>query len=153
MRNLYMVLLLVVMVVVFSACGEKTNSSENVEKEAVVEVKEDAVEEALEEESVAKAEVMEEAVELVDGMRPEFKEAMDSYEAFYKEYCKVLKKYKENPADLAILTEYSGLMEKSIEMGEKFEEWDEDELNTEELKYYVEVSGRITQMLVEVGEE
>ncbi len=30
--------------------------------------------------------------DLVDGMRPEFKEAMDSYAAFYEEYCAVLKK-------------------------------------------------------------
>lgn len=33
--------------------------------------------------------------ELVDGMRPEFKEAMASYEAFYDEYCNIMKKYAE----------------------------------------------------------
>lgn len=104
---------------------------------------------AVKEDSDAKA--ADDSEDLVDGMRPEFKAAMDSYEEFYEEYCEVLKKYKENPADVTILTEYSELMEQSIEMGEKFEEWDEDELNADELKYYVEVNGRVTQMLVEVG--
>ena len=32
--------------------------------------------------------------DLVDGMRPEFKEAMDSYEEFYEEYCEVSKGLK-----------------------------------------------------------
>ena len=41
--------------------------------------------------------------ELIDGMRPEFKEAMDAYEAFYKEYCELLKKYTANPTDFSIL--------------------------------------------------
>lgn len=89
---------------------------------------------------------------LVDGMRPEFKEAMDSYEEFYKEYCDVLKKYSSNPTDLSILTEYTKLTEQSVEMSEKFEAWDEGEMNDAELKYYLEVSGRVTQMLLEVGQ-
>lgn len=45
--------------------------------------------------------------ELVDGLRPEFKEAMDSYEAFYDEYCAFMKKYMKNPTDLKLL-EVSG---------------------------------------------
>ena len=90
-------------------------------------------------------------VDLVDGMRPEFKEAMDSYEEFYEEYCEVLKKYMEDPTDMTVLTEYSDLMQQSIEVAEKFEEWDNGDLNTEELKYYVEVNGRVTQMLVEAS--
>ena len=89
--------------------------------------------------------------DLVDGMRPEFKEAMDSYEEFYEEYCEVLKQYMEDPTDVTVLTQYSDLMQQSIEMAEKFEEWDNGELNTEELKYYVEVNGRVTQMLVEAS--
>lgn len=175
MKKLYMALFIAVMVVTLIACDEKmasnevvgneaavseTVQSEVVENEVVLEEVESTVEavveveeETLEEERVVETEEADNAGELVDGMRPEFKEAMDSYEAFYEEYCEVLKKYKEEPTNLAILTEYSGLMEKSIEMSVKFEEWDEGELNTDELKYYVEVSGRVTQMLVEVGGE
>ena len=89
--------------------------------------------------------------DLVDGMRSEFKEAMDSYEEFYEKYCGVLKKYTADSTDVTVLTEYSELLEQSIEMSEKFKEWENDELNTEELKYYVEVNGRVTQMLVEAS--
>ena len=84
-------------------------------------------------------------------MRPEFKEAMDSYEKFYKEYCEVLKKYNNNPTDLSLLNQYTKLMQQSVEMGEKFEIWDNGEMNDVELKYYLEVSGRVTQMLIEVN--
>ncbi len=88
---------------------------------------------------------------LVDGMRPEFKEAMDSYEVFYEEDCNVLKKYNSNPEDMTILLEYTELMQKSVEIGEKFEAWDEGEMNDVELKYYLEVNGRVTQMLIEAS--
>ena len=52
--------------------------------------------------------------QFVDGMRPEFKEAMDSYEAFYVEYYDMMKKYNNNPTDLSILAEYSELMDKVL---------------------------------------
>lgn len=89
---------------------------------------------------------------LVNGMRPEFKEAMDSYEAFYDEYCAFMKKYNANPTDTSLLKEYSDMMSKMLEMDEKFNEWEGNDLNTEELKYYAEVSNRITQKLLSVAE-
>ena len=85
-----------------------------------------------------------------DGIRPEFKEAMDSYEAFYTEYCEFMKEYSENPTDLTLLTKYSDMLIKVEEMNKAFEEWDEDELNNEELKYYLDVNNRVTQMLIDV---
>lgn len=86
-----------------------------------------------------------------EGMDPEFKAAMDSYEAFYREYCDVIKRYNANPTDLTILTEYTDLLQKSIDMSANFEAWDESEMNNAELQYYAEVNGRVTQMLLEVG--
>lgn len=90
--------------------------------------------------------------ELVDGMRPEFKEAMDSYEAFYDEYCDFMKKYYANPTDLKLLTEYANMLQKSSEMGQKFEAWENDEMNDAELKYYLDVNTRVMQKLLEVSE-
>ena len=90
------------------------------------------------------------APELVDGMRPAFKEAMDSYEAFYNEYCDFMKEYSENPSDLTLLAKYSELMAKAVEVDEAFEKWDEGEMNDAELKYYLEVSNRVMQKLVEL---
>ena len=84
------------------------------------------------------------------GMRPEFKEAMDSYEAFYDEYCAFMKKYQANPADLSLLAEYANMMSKLTEMDEKFDAWEDGDLNDEELKYYMEVQTRVTQKMLEV---
>lgn len=90
--------------------------------------------------------------ELVDGMRPEFKAAMDSYEAFYDEYCDFMKAYADNPTDLGLLADYADMMSKAADMSEKFDAWNEDEMNDAELKYYLEVSNRVAQKLLEVAQ-
>lgn len=87
---------------------------------------------------------------LVDGMRPAFKEAMDAYEAFYNEYCDFLSKYAQNPTDFSLLGQYAGMLSKAGEMDEAFKEWKEDDMNSEELQYYLEVSSRVLQKLAGV---
>ena len=86
-------------------------------------------------------------------MRPEFKEAMDSYEAFYDEYCEFMKKYNANPTDTELISSYGDIMTEMVEMTEKFEAWEENDLNTAELKYYIEVNNRVAQKLVEATGE
>lgn len=86
---------------------------------------------------------------LSNDMRPEFKEAMDSYEAFYDEYCEFMKKFANNPSDLGLLAEYGDMMSKMTDMSEKFDAWDEDEMNKAELEYYLEVNNRVAQKLLE----
>lgn len=90
--------------------------------------------------------------ELVDGMRPEFKEAMDSYEAFYEEYCEIVKKYTQNPSDMELLADYTDMVSKAAEMSEKFEAWENSDLNDAELAYYLDVNNRVTKKLLEVSE-
>lgn len=90
--------------------------------------------------------------ELVDGMRPDFKEAMDSYEAFYDEYCEIVKKYTENPSDMELLADYTDMVSKAAEMTEKFEAWENGDLNRAELEYYLDVQNRVTKKLLEVSE-
>jgi hypothetical protein len=84
------------------------------------------------------------------GIRQEFKDAMDAYEAFYDEYCNILKKYYANPADMTILAEYTRLMTKAVEMDEAFAKWENEDLNNEELKYYLEVNNRVMQKMLDV---
>lgn len=86
-----------------------------------------------------------------DEIRPEFKAAMDSYEAFCDEYCDFMKKYAENPADLAMLAKYADMMTKYSEMNKNFEAWDESEMSEAELKYYLEVLSRVTQKLADAA--
>lgn len=84
-----------------------------------------------------------------DNIRPEFKEAMDSYEAFYDEYCDLIKKYTQDPSDITLITKYADMMQKVVEVDEKFKAWDEKDMTTAEQKYYIEVSVRIEQKLLE----
>lgn len=83
-------------------------------------------------------------------LRPEFKEAMDSYEAFYDEYCDFMMQYKENPSDLKLLAGYYDMLIKLSEMEESFEAWEDEDLSKEELAYYVEVTNRVAQKLLEI---
>lgn len=84
------------------------------------------------------------------GIDPEFKAAMDAYESFYAEYCELLKKYTANPTDLTLLAKYADMMSKAEQMDAAFEAWNEDDLNSEELKYYLDVNNRVLKMLVDI---
>ena len=91
------------------------------------------------------------SAELVNGMRPEFKEAMDSYEAFFDEYCAFMKKYNssENPASM--LSDYMSFLSRYTETMSKLDEISDDEMNNAELLYYMEVMERINQKLLEIN--
>lgn len=81
------------------------------------------------------------------GIRPEFKAAMDSYEAFYNEYIDFLEEYYQNPADLSMLGRYTELLAKSEEMERSFDAWDESDMSNEEIIYYMEVTTRIEERM------
>ena len=90
--------------------------------------------------------------ELVDGMRPEFKEAMDAYEEFMNEYCEFMEKYAESDGlDVGLLADYATYMSKYVEAMEAFEKWDGEDLNAKETAYYIEVQTRINKKLLEVA--
>lgn len=91
--------------------------------------------------------------ESVDGIRPEFKEAMDSYEEFMNEYCDFMQKYAESDGtDVGLLTDYADYMSKYADVVASFEAWDNGEMNTEETAYYLDVQTRINKKLLEVTE-
>lgn len=99
------------------------------------------------------AEKSSDSAELMDGMRPEFKQAMDSYEEFMNEYCEFMKKYAESDGtDVGLLADYASYMKKYADMVEDFEAWDDGEMNTAEAVYYLDVQTRINKKLLEVGE-
>lgn len=81
----------------------------------------------------------------------DFKAAMDSYEKFFDEYVAIIKKYKANPTDLSILTDYATYMSQYADMIQKLEEWESKDLNTAEAAYYVDVQARIAKKLLEVA--
>ncbi|MBQ6314792.1 MAG: hypothetical protein IJI11_04225 [Mogibacterium sp.] len=60
---------------------------------------------------------------------PEFKKTMDDYEAWFDHYCEVMKKYKDNPSDMELLSEMTELLTEETEMLEQMENMDESEVN------------------------
>ena len=96
-------------------------------------------------------EISEESSEeaLVDGMRPSFKAAMDSYEQFYDSYCEILKQYQEDPSNTELLQTYTNMLVQLQEMNNSFEKWDDEDLNDVELKYYLDVNIRVMQKLTD----
>lgn len=85
------------------------------------------------------------------GIRPEFKEAMDSYEAFFDEYVDFMKKYQQNPSDLSLVTEYLDYMTRYTDAMEKMNALDDGTLSTEESAYFIEVTARINKKLLSVA--
>lgn len=91
--------------------------------------------------------------ELVDGMRVDFKEAMDSYEDFMDEYVAFMEKYSESDGtDASLLSDYASYMTKYAECVEKFDEWESEDMNATETAYYIQVQSRVSQKLLDVAQ-
>lgn len=86
-----------------------------------------------------------------DTVTPSFKEMMDSYEAFFDEYIDFMKKYKDNPSDLSLISEYTEYLSKYSDYMSKLSAVDTDSLSAADLAYYTEVNARITKKLAEVA--
>lgn len=135
-----------------TAKKEKPAESEAVETEASepAAVETEAVPES---EPPAETKTPDNSAESADGMRPEFKAAMDSYEAFMNEYCDFMAKYSESDGtDLGLLADYTDYMSKYANVVKDFEAWDNGEMNTVEMAYYLDVQTRIEKRLLEVME-
>lgn len=86
-----------------------------------------------------------------DGLRKDFKEAMDSYETFMNEYCDFMEKYSKNPTDAGLMADYMSYMEKFDDFTNKFDQWGGEDLNDAELAYYLEVQTRVYDRLAEAA--
>ncbi len=86
------------------------------------------------------------------GIRPEFKQAMDEYEAFFDEYCTLLKKLSENPDNLTLLMDYASFMSQYTDYMNSLDALENEDLTTEELAYYIEATARIEVKLLEAAQ-
>ncbi len=86
-----------------------------------------------------------------EGIRPEFREAMDSYEAFFDEYIAFMKAYSESGNSLEMMDDYLSYMQKYVDMTAKLEALDDGSMSDEEMLYYTEVMLRISQKLTDAG--
>ena len=148
MKKLKKILIVVVALVLISSlakCGgsSKEEPAPNTEADSTEMVSED---EALDEEAAEESD-NDSALIL-----PEFKKTMDDYEAWFDHYCEVMKKYKDNPSDMELLSEMTELLTEETEMLEQMDSMDESEMNNAELAYYIEVTARIEKKLLEVAD-
>ncbi len=87
----------------------------------------------------------------IDGVDPELKAFLDSYEAFVDEYVVFMKKYQSDPTNaVAMLQEYSEIMAKYNDFAVKVEQYDSEEMSPADAKYYLEVTSRCSQKMLDV---
>lgn len=88
-----------------------------------------------------------------DMIRPEFKEFMDSYEAFYDEYIAFMKEYENADSNdaLIMMGDYMNYLTKYSEFMEKLDSIDENELTDAEALYYAEVTLRVSQKMLQAA--
>lgn len=139
--------------------AEAAVGTENVTEETAKQEVEETVAESRTEEIATESETEEQQPAMdsdtstvgEDGMRKDFKEAMDSYEAFMNEYCDFMEKYSKNPTDAGLMADYMSYMSKYDDFTKKFDQWGGEDLNDAEFAYYMEVQTRVYERLAEVA--
>lgn len=127
--------------------SEKEVSSEEQKKETVSDEKETTVEKESEEENSEKEEESEKKELNQNEIRPEIKDAIDSYETFMDEYIDFMNKYNTSNST-ELLMEYMDWLSKYADMAEKMEKMEGD-LTEAETKYYTEVMARISGKMIQ----
>lgn len=87
----------------------------------------------------------------LSGVTPEFREAMDSYEAFFDEYIAFMQGMGEEDDGLAFLLRYAEMLSRYEEAIEAMDAIDEDSLSAADELYYLEVLSRISAKLLAVS--
>lgn len=84
---------------------------------------------------------------------PELKEFLDSYEAFVDEYIEFMNKYNQNPTDATLLAQYMDYMTKLADFEKKANNYaaQEGQMSTADYNYYIDVTTRCTQKLLQVS--
>ncbi|MGN1313182.1 MAG: DUF6591 domain-containing protein [Candidatus Nanosyncoccaceae bacterium] len=80
-----------------------------------------------------------------------WKETLDTYEKWVDSYVAFMKKYKNaNSSDMAsMMGDYSKMTQELVEWSDKVDKLD-DNLSSDDLKYYLEVTSRCTQKMAEI---
>ena len=97
-----------------------------------------------------------EETEEIEEVDPEFKAALDQYEAFVNGYCDFLEAYLKADTDtqLSMMEDYAVWMSQYTEVMDAVRTLDacQDEMTPAQLSYYVEVTARVSQRMIEFSE-
>ncbi len=86
-----------------------------------------------------------------DGVTPELKAFLDSYEAYMDEYIEFMTLYKDDPSNLEYVAKYATMMAKYAEFARAVEKYDVDEMSEADQDYYIEVMTRINQKMIDAS--
>ena len=88
-----------------------------------------------------------------DGVRPELREFLESYEAFIDEYIAFLQKYAQSdPTEMVgMMGDYYSILARYGEFSEAIDALDASDMNSAELSLYLEVTNRVSQKLLSVA--
>lgn len=157
-----LIIIVIVLLAVLKACFGKDDKPESkYEEPKVVEKQEDlkpveeqpqeVVEEPkLEPEVEVEEEPQEEVVDQ-NGIRPEFKKSMESYEAFFDEYIEFMSSFKYEDAGLSTLAKYAEFLAKYEKAMSEMDKIDESELTEAEDKLFLETQLRINNKLTQAA--
>lgn len=85
------------------------------------------------------------------GVDPDLVAFLTEYEKFIDSYCEFMEKYYKNPSDLSMLTDYAEFMKQYAEFADKVDAYDSDEMSTADASYYIEVTARCSQKMLQLA--
>lgn len=83
-----------------------------------------------------------------DGVDPDFKAAMDEYEAFIDEYIKFIKNIEEEGKPVSMLADYTKMMTQYSEFAAAMAEYESEELSDADAAYLIHVNARVQTKLL-----
>lgn len=93
--------------------------------------------------------------EETETINPELKKALDDYEVFINQYCDFLDAYltADTNEQLAMMSDYTAIMSQYSDVADAIRALGEcrDQMNSEELKYYLDVTNRCSTRMIECG--
>ncbi|MBQ5911257.1 MAG: hypothetical protein IIW94_04550 [Clostridia bacterium] len=146
MKRIVTLLIALILVITMSACGVETNEPVQSESDDISSVLLD--ENESDSEDTATTSSIEESSEETstdDGWRDFLKE----YEEWADKYIAVVKKYKSNPSDLSILTEYTSLI---TELADWTERADDLSNSIVDVKDAAEYSAELVRIAAKIAE-
>lgn len=84
-----------------------------------------------------------------DGVTPEVKEFLDSYESVMNKYCDFMANYDSN--DVSAMAEYLTLLQEYTDFAAKAEAMDTSSMTDADYKYYIDVMARVEKRLIDVS--
>lgn len=161
MKRIIAFIFAVMAVLMLAACGKNDIGKTNLPDE--ISIRQDAEPRVPDDTKSAENEAVEDPIadtpvetepspdtQSADGISPEFKKAMDSYEEFFDEYVEFMKEFNNSSDTVGMLTDYISMLTKYEKTMNALDEIDEDSLSAAEATYYTEVMARISKKLLSV---